>query len=150
MTSPTNKQKSKSYQIVLSKLEDSKSLDGLNSSLAQSPGELGSSKVAQISARKMAHMGHMRCLNTYEPVTRKVAIIYKTQNILQLKDIYNLPESKLMCKYTNSKLPATFNKHFKLMTDVHPYNTRQTKTRQFALPKAHSSSGENMSKHSVQ
>ena len=35
--------------------------------------------------------------------------------------------SKFMYKYTNSQLPATFNNYFKLITDVHPYNTRQPK-----------------------
>jgi len=41
-----------------------------------------------------------------------------------------------MYKYINSQLPATFNNHFKLTTDVHPCDTRQTRTRQNALPKA--------------
>jgi len=43
-----------------------------------------------------------------------------------------------MYKYTTSQLPALFNNYFKLNTDVHSYNTRQIKTRQFALPKARS------------
>jgi len=59
----------------------------------------------------------MRCLNTHELATRKVSNIYKTQKILQLKDIYNLEVSKFMCKYTNSQLLATFNNYFKLITD---------------------------------
>jgi len=83
----------------------------------------------------------MRCLNTNELVTSKVTIIHKTQKILQLKDIYNLEVRKFMYKYTNSQLPATFNNYFKLITHVHPYNTRQIKTRQFALPKARTNSG---------
>jgi len=33
-----------------------------------------------------------------KPVTRKVSNIYKTQKILQLKDIYNLEVSKFMYK----------------------------------------------------
>jgi len=80
----------------------------------------------------------MKCLNTYEPVTRKVTNIYKTQNILQLKDIYNLEVSKSMYKYTKSQPLATFNDYFKIITDVLRYTTRQVKTRQFALPKARS------------
>ena len=32
-----------------------------------------------------------------------------------------------MYKYNNSQLPATFSNYFKLITDVHPYNTRQIK-----------------------
>jgi len=66
------------------------------------------------------------------------------QKILQLKDIYNLEVSKFMYKYTTSQLPATLNNYFKLITDVQPYNTRQIKTRQFALPKARSNSGAKM------
>jgi len=54
-----------------------------------------------------------------------------------------------MYKYTTSQLPATFNNYFKLITDVHSYNTRQVKTGQFALRKARSSSGAKMIKYSA-
>jgi len=57
------------------------------------------------------------------------------QKILQLKDIYNLEVRKFMYRYTTSQLPATFNNYFKLITDVHSYDTRQVKTRQFAFQK---------------
>jgi len=50
------------------------------------------------------------------------------QKILPPKDIYHLQVSKFMYKYTTSQLPATFNNYFKLITDVHSYNTRQIKT----------------------
>jgi len=49
-----------------------------------------------------------------------------------------------MYKYANSQPPATFINYFKLITDVHPYNIRQIKTRQFALPNARSNSGVKM------
>ena len=39
-----------------------------------------------------------------------------------------------MYEYINPHLPVTFNNYFKLITDLHPYNTRQTKSQQFALP----------------
>jgi len=54
-----------------------------------------------------------------------------------------------MYKYTNCQLPATFNTYFKLITDVHSYTTRQTKTRQFALPNARSNSGAKMLKYTA-
>jgi len=54
-----------------------------------------------------------------------------------------------MCKCNNSQLPVTFNNYFKLITDVHPYNTTQTKTRQFALSKACLNSGAKMIKYSA-
>jgi len=40
-----------------------------------------------------------------------------------------------MYKYTTPRLPATFNNHFKLITDVHPHNIRQIKTRQVLYQK---------------
>jgi len=46
-------------------------------------------------------------------------------------------------------LVQQFNNYFKLITDVHSYNTRQVKTRQFALPKARSNSGAKMIKYSA-
>jgi len=54
-----------------------------------------------------------------------------------------------MYKYTTSQLPATFNSYFKLIADVHSYNPRQIKTRQFVLPKAHSNSGAKIIKYSA-
>jgi len=60
------------------------------------------------------------------------------------KDINNLEVSKFMYKYTNSQLPTTFVNYFKLITDVHPYNTKEIKTRQLALPKARSNLGVKM------
>jgi len=71
------------------------------------------------------------------------------QKILQLKDICNLEVSKFMHKYTTLQLPAMFNNYFKLITDVHSHNTRQIKTRQFALPKARSNSGAKMINYSA-
>ena len=71
------------------------------------------------------------------------------QNILQLKDIYNLEVSKFRYKYTTSQLPAPFDNYFQLITDVHSYNTRQVKTRQFAFPKARSKSGAIMIQYSA-
>jgi len=91
----------------------------------------------------------MRCLNTDKLLTNKVTTIHKMQKIIQLKDIYNLEVSKFMYKYTTSLLPATFNNYFKLITDVHSNNTRQIKTRQFALPKARSNPGAKMIKYSA-
>ena len=91
----------------------------------------------------------MRCLITDKLLTNKVTNIYKMQKILQLKDIYNLEVSKFMYKYTTSQLPAMFNNYFKLITDVHSYNTRQIETRQFALPKARLNSGAKMIKYSA-
>ena len=54
-----------------------------------------------------------------------------------------------MYKYNTSQLPATFSNYFKLITDVHSYNTRQVKTRQFVLPKARSNSGAKIIKYSA-
>jgi len=54
-----------------------------------------------------------------------------------------------MYKYTTSQLPPTFNNYFKLIRDVHPYNRKQIKTRQFALPKPPSNSGAKMIKYSA-
>jgi len=72
----------------------------------------------------MQYCPYMRSLNRNKHLTNKVTTIYKMQKNLQLKDIYNLEVRKFMYKYTSSQLPATFNSSFKLITDVHPYNTR--------------------------
>jgi len=90
----------------------------------------------------------MRCLITNELETNIVTTIYKTQKILQLKHVYNLEDRKFLYEYTNFQLPATFNNYFKLITDVHPYNTRKIKTQQFALPTTRWNSRAKMIKHS--
>jgi len=74
----------------------------------------------------MSTAANLSCFKSrHEILTTKVTTIYKTQEVLQLKDVYNLEVSKFMYKYINSQLPATFNNYLKLNTDVHPYNTRQ-------------------------
>jgi len=80
----------------------------------------------------------MRYLNASK---RATISIYKTQKILQIKDIYSLEPGRFMYKYNKSQLPATFNDYFKLITDVHPYTTRQTRTRKLVLLEARSNSG---------
>jgi len=54
-----------------------------------------------------------------------------------------------MYKHANSQLTVTRKNYFKLITDVHRYNTRQIKPRQFALPKARLNSGVTMIKYSA-
>ena len=78
-----------------------------------------------------------------------VKLLTFIKKILQLKDIYSHEVSKFMYKRTNSQLPAAFNNYSKLISDAHPYITRQTKPRQFALPKACSNLGAKMLKCSV-
>jgi len=70
-------------------------------------------------------------------------------NVRSLYKNFNLEVSKFMCKHTNSQLNVTFKKYFEFIIDIHPYNTRQIKTRQFALPKARSNSGVTMIKYNA-
>ena len=49
-----------------------------------------------------------------------------------------------MYKCDKFQLPATFNNYFKLITDIYPHNTKQTKTRQLVFPKTRSNSGVKM------
>jgi len=93
----------------------------------------------------------MRCLNTNTLLNTKVNTIYKTQKILQLKDIYTFLKWTNSCTnmLTISYLLRLTNNYLKLITDVHSYNTRQIKTRRFALPKARSNSGAEMIKFSA-
>ena len=69
----------------------------------------------------------MRCLNTNELVTNKVATIYKTQKFLQVKDLYNLWASKFLYKYANSQPLASVINCFKIIADVHLYDIKQIK-----------------------
>jgi len=55
----------------------------------------------------------MRCLARINFWPTNLLPFIKCKKNLQLKDIYNLEVSKFMYKYTNSKLPATFNNCFK-------------------------------------
>jgi len=69
----------------------------------------------------------MRLLNTSGIATPEVTVIYKTLKFHQRKDIYMVELAKFMRKYIKSKLPALFSDYFKLITNVHPHNTRQIK-----------------------
>jgi len=62
----------------------------------------------------------MRCLSTNNLRYNKLTTIYKTQKILQLKDIYNFEVSKCLYKYTKSQLHVTFNNYlYSLQMFVH-------------------------------
>jgi len=70
----------------------------------------------------------MRCSNTNELATSKVTTNFKRRKFFNWKllySIYKLEVSKFMYKDTNSQLPDTFINYFKLITDVHRYNTKQ-------------------------
>ena len=85
------------FSILATRLAES--AEGLNSSLAQSPGEVKDCKILQEKWRTRDLKGS--------------------------------------------------NNYFKFITDVHSYNTRQVKTRQFALPKARSKSGAKMIQYTI-
>ena len=59
------------------------------------------------------------------------ATIYKTFNILQLKDIYNLELAKFMHKVHYKYLPKSLNNMFVRIESIHRYPTSSSRNREF-------------------
>ena len=65
--------------------------------------------------------------------------LFKSINILQLKDIFHLELAKFMHKATNSDLPHNLNRMFTPISSVHRYPTSSSRNRVFVKPKANKS-----------
>ena len=59
------------------------------------------------------------------------ATIYKTFNLLQLNDIFNLELAKFMHKVHHNTLPKSLNNMFVRIDSVHRYPTSSSRNRQF-------------------
>ena len=51
--------------------------------------------------------------------------LFKENNILKIKDIFNLNFMKLYYKYKNQELPNFFNNMSTTNADIHSYHTRR-------------------------
>ena len=71
-------------------------------------------------------------------VTYKSAVtnnsLFHSQNILKIRDIYNLELAKLMYKYHIQMLPITFEKYFNSTAATHCYETRNAFKKNYFLP----------------
>ena len=66
--------------------------------------------------------------------------LYATQKILQLSKLITYSVAKFMHKFTNKKLPATFNHFFTAVAKIHSRYTRNsTKPNQYFIPFFHTS-----------
>ena len=69
--------------------------------------------------------------HTPEQIRISNATIYKSLNILQLKDIYNLELGKFMHKAYYRALPSCLNDMFTRIDTVHRYPTSSSRNRVF-------------------
>ena len=65
--------------------------------------------------------------------------LFKSIDILQLKDIFQLELGKFMYKATNNALPQGLNKMFTPITSIHRYPTSSSRKRVFVTPKTNKS-----------
>ena len=69
--------------------------------------------------------------------------LFKSINLLQLKEIFQLELGKFMHKATNNNLPTNLNKMFTCFSSVHTYPTSISRKRVFVKPKAKKSTYRN-------
>ena len=60
--------------------------------------------------------------------------LFKSVNILELKDIYQLELAKFMHKAANNDLPHNLNQMFTRISSMHRYPTSSSRKRVFAKP----------------
>ena len=65
--------------------------------------------------------------------------LFKSIDILQLKDIFQLELGKFMFKATNNALPQGLNKMFTPIASIHRYPTSSSRKRVFVKPKTNKS-----------
>ena len=65
--------------------------------------------------------------------------LYKSTNILQLKDIFQLELGKFMHQASSKNLPHSLNEMFTCITSVHRYPTSSSRNRVFVKPMAQKS-----------
>ena len=82
----------------------------------------------------------IRCINFYNGRHGKTTQLYYQDNILKLKDIYNLELSKFMFKHYKNLLPESFNSYFSLTKTIHSHNTRNIENKLF-IPRINKKSG---------
>ena len=94
----------------------------------------GSSSQAKLHRINIIHNNIVRLMglkNFPEGIRISNATIYKTFNILQLKDIYNLELAKFMHKVHHKSLPKSLNNMFVRIESIHRYPTSSSRNREF-------------------
>ena len=74
----------------------------------------------QVIQNKIIRITNFKCLNDRVKMNK----LYKSMNILQIKDIYELEMSKFMHSFYHKQLPEVFNNYFKSADRHHNYVTR--------------------------
>ena len=69
--------------------------------------------------------------------------LFKSVNLLQLKDIFQLELAKFMHKASNNALPTNLNQMFTRISSIHRYPTSSSRKRVFVKPKANKSNYKN-------
>ena len=69
--------------------------------------------------------------------------LFKSVNLLQLKDIFQLELAKFMHKASNNALPTNLNQMFMRILSIHRYPTSSSRKRVFVKPKANKSNYKN-------
>ena len=63
----------------------------------------------------------------------KMSTVYKSLNILQIADIYELEIAKFMLSFYHNNLPEVFDKYFKSANTHHTHNTRSITQKNYYL-----------------
>ena len=63
----------------------------------------------------------------------RMSTVYKSLNILQIADIYELEIAKFMHSFYHNNLPAVFGNYFKSVDIRHTHNTRSITQKNYYL-----------------
>ena len=72
----------------------------------------------------------------------KMCTLYKSMNILSIKDVYELETAKFMHSFYHRMLPENFNTYFRSSNAQHSYNTRSITSDGYYLERVSTKSGQ--------
>ena len=98
----------------------------------------GGSSNSKLHRLNVLHNNIIRILtlkNMPPEIRLSTKTLFKSIDILQLKDIFQLELGKFMFKATNNALPQGLNKMFTPIASIHRYPTLSSRKRVFVKPK---------------
>ena len=102
----------------------------------------GGSSDSKLHRLNVLHNNIIRILtlkNMPPEIRLSTKTLFKSIDILQLKDIFQLELGKFIYKATNNALPQGLNKMFTPITSIHRYPTSSSRKRVFVTPKTNKS-----------
>ena len=97
----------------------------------------------QVMQNTIIKIINFKCLKDHV----KTNNLYKSLNILQIKDIFKLQMGKFMYSFYHQILPENFNYFFSSVSNYHNYHTKSVTKNNFFIPRMNTRYGQTACSH---